>query len=58
MQVQIHPLAALAVAEQQMAFDKDQKLLLQQRVFEQDEIIKAQQSRIEELQTMLEGKAE
>lgn len=55
-QVNIHPLAALNVAERQIAFDKNEKLLLQQQVFELTEIVTAQKSQIEELEEKISGK--
>ncbi len=48
--VSIHPIAALTVAERQNVFDKNEKLLLQQQVFELTEIRDAQLSRIKELE--------
>lgn len=57
-QVNIHPIAALNVAERQIIFDKNEKLLLQQQVFELTEIVDAQKSQIAELESMLAKKAD
>ena len=55
--VEIHPIAALNVANRQIEFDKNEKLLLSQANFQLEEIVRAQKAQIDELEAMISGKS-
>lgn len=55
-QVEIHPIAALNVANRQIEFDKNEKLLLSQENFRLQEIVCAQKAQIDELEAIISGK--
>jgi hypothetical protein len=57
-QVEIHPIVALNVAEKQILFDKNEKLLLAQENFQLHEIVRAQKAQIDELEAIISGKVE